>query len=284
LDAATGGNVARWQSTIGIAKMRPVLFEIGDFAVPSFWAMAFLGFVVAFWVVRADLIRRGIPIVFAYDLVLYTYMGGWVGARLFLIPTGWDYFVRDPFAFLLSGSGWVWYGGVIGGTVAAAILCRSRGRSLIAVSDIAAPALAIGLAIGRIGCQLSGDGDYGVPTDLPWAMAYPEGVVPTLERVHPTPIYEMIACFGIFAYLWDRYRPSLNDGDLFGRYLFLSGLVRFLIEFVRRNPAWLIGLTTAQWISLGCIVGGALLARRASATPRPVDAESADIAVSADHV
>ena len=262
--------------------MRPILFEIGDIAVPSFWAMAFLGFIIAFWVIRADLIRRGMPIVFAYDMVLYSYIGGWVGARLFLIPTGWDYFVKDPFAFLLSGSGWVWYGGVIGGAVAVALLCRSRKISLIAAADIAAPALAMGLAIGRIGCQLSGDGDYGVPTDLPWGMAYPEGVVPTHERVHPTPIYEMVACFGIFAYLWGRYRPSLRVGDLFGRYLVLSGIVRLLIEFVRRNPAWLIGLTTAQWISIACIAGGALLIRRAAAAPDAFEADSADATIGPD--
>lgn len=242
--------------------MRPILFEVGDFAVPSFWAMAFLGFLTAFWVVRADLIRRGGSVALAYDLILYAYVGGWIGARLFLIPTGWEYFVRDPAGFLLSGSGWVWYGGVIGGGVAVGCLCRRRGVSLGVAADIAAPALAIGLAIGRIGCQLSGDGDYGVPTSLPWGMSYPEGVVPTTERVHPTPIYEMVACFAIFAHLWWRYRPDLPAADLFSRYLVLSGTVRFLIEFVRRNPAWLVGLTTAQWISVACVVGGVWLLRK----------------------
>jgi phosphatidylglycerol:prolipoprotein diacylglycerol transferase len=245
--------------------MRPVLFEIGEYAIPSFWAMAFLGFFIAFLVVRADLIRRGRSVVLAYDIILYAYVGGWVGARLFLIPTGWEYFTKDPLAFLLSGSGWVWYGGVVGGALAIYWLCRRSNLSLPQAGDIAAPALAMGLAIGRIGCQLSGDGDYGVPTDLPWAMSYPNGVVPTTELVHPAPVYEMIACFVIFAYLWARYRPELRDGDLLGRYLILSGVVRFLIEFIRRNPGWLIGLTTAQWISVACVVVGAMLVRRAAA-------------------
>lgn len=244
--------------------MRPVLFEIGELSVPSFWAMAFLGFVLAFVVVRADLIRRGKPVVLGYDLILYAYVGGWVGARLFLIPTGWEYFRDDPVGFLLSGSGWVWYGGVIGGALAVYILCRQRGMSLIEMGDIAAPGLAMGLAIGRIGCQLSGDGDYGVPTDLPWGMAYPDGIVPTTEVVHPAPVYEMLGCFAILAYLWVRYRPELGTGDLLGRYLVLSGIVRFLIEFVRRNPGWLIGLTTAQWISVACIALGVVLVRRAT--------------------
>lgn len=262
--------------------MRPVLFEIGEIAIPSFWAMAFLGFVGAFWVVRADLIRRGMSLVFAYDMILYGYVGGWIGARLFLIPTGWDYFVKEPFGFLLSGSGWVWYGGVIGGALAVALLCRRRGVPFIVAADIASPGLAVGLAIGRIGCQLSGDGDYGVPTNLPWGMSYPDGVVPTTDRVHPAPVYEMVACFGIFGYLWSRYRPELAAGDLFGRYLVLSGIVRFLIEFVRRNPAWLIGLTTAQWISVGCIAAGVWLVRRRVAPQAPTPEGAGEISVPAD--
>jgi phosphatidylglycerol:prolipoprotein diacylglycerol transferase len=261
--------------------VRPILFEIDGFVVPSFWAMAFLGFVAAFWVVRADLIRRDMSILLAYDLILYAYVGGWVGARLFVIPTGWNYFITNPVGFLLSGSGWVWYGGVIGGALAVALLCRRRHLPLIVAADVSSPALAIGLAIGRIGCQLSGDGDYGVPTDLPWGMSYPEGVVPTTEIVHPTPIYEMVACFAIFGYLWARYRPDLPAGDIFGRYLVLSGAVRFLIEFVRRNPGWLIGLTTAQWISIGCIAGGMWLLRR-HAQRDPIAVSRAPTSVSAD--
>ena len=258
--------------------MRPILFEIGDFAIPSFWAMALLGFVLAFLVIRADFIRRGMPTVLAYDFILYGYIGGWVGARLFMIPTGWKYFTVDPIGFLLSGSGWVWYGGVIGGALAILWLCHRRGISLAMGADITAPALALGLAIGRIGCQLSGDGDYGVPTDLPWCMSYPEGVVPTTECVHPTPVYEMIACFAIFGYLWNRYRPELPAGDLIGRYLILSGIVRLLIEFVRRNPAWLLGITTAQAISLVCVVAGVILVRLAArdrGSPYPLEANQA---------
>src|ERR1041385_8209673 len=98
--------------------MRPILFHIGDVAVPSFWVMAFLGFFAAFWVFRLELLRRGYDERVAYDVTLYAYVGGWVGARLFVIPAGWKYFQEDPIAFLLSSSGWVWYGGLIGGAVA----------------------------------------------------------------------------------------------------------------------------------------------------------------------
>ena len=245
--------------------MRPILFHLGELAIPSFWVAAFTGFFVAFLLLRSDVVRRGYEVDLAYDLTLYAYVGGWVGARLLLIPTGWQYFTENPLNFLLSSSGWVWYGGLIGGVVAAWILAHRRHISLLELADIAAAPLAMGLAIGRIGCQLAGDGDYGVPTDLPWGMSYPEGVVPTTEHVHPAPVYEMLACFAIFAYLWRRRLHKPPTGDLFGRYLVLSAIVRFLIETVRRNPNWLFGLTTAQWLSIGLAVLGVWLVRRSTA-------------------
>jgi phosphatidylglycerol:prolipoprotein diacylglycerol transferase len=241
--------------------MRPVLFHLGDLPIPSFWVMAFRGFFAAFLVVRSDLLRRGYGLDVAYDVTLYAYVGGWVGARLFLIPSAWDYFTQDPIRFLLMSSGWVWYGGLIGGGVALWLLAQKRHIPLLVFADVAAPAAAIGLGIGRIGCQLSGDGDYGTPTSLPWGMSYPEGAVPTTERVHPTPIYEAVACFLIFAYLWRRRRYETPAGDLVGRYMMLAAVVRFLVEFVRRNPAWLAGFTTAQWMSVGLAVIGFLLVR-----------------------
>jgi len=246
--------------------MRPILFHLGELPVPSFWVTAILGFVAAFLVVRSDLRWRGEDGELAYDMILYAYVGGWVGARLFLIPSAWDIFTADPLGFLLSGSGWVWYGGIVGGLVGIGWLARHEHRSLLYFADLSAPALAIGLAIGRIGCQLAGDGDYGVPTDLPWGMSYPNGVVPTTERVHPAPVYETLACLAIFAYLWRRRWQRPPTGDIFGRYLILSGVERFLIELVRRNPAWLLGLTTAQWFSVGFVVFGVLFVHRARAS------------------
>jgi phosphatidylglycerol:prolipoprotein diacylglycerol transferase len=258
--------------------MRPILFHLGEFPVPSFWAMAFLGFFVAFLVVRSDSVRRGLGVEVAYDLTLAAYIGGWVGARLFLIPSGWEYFTNDPIAFLLSGSGWVWYGGLIGGAIGALFVARRHAVPLLVLGDIAAPALAVGLAIGRLGCELSGDGDYGVPTNLPWGMSYPNGVVPTTERVHPAPAYEMFACLGMFAYLWSVRRRAERAGTLFGRYLVMAGIARFFVEFVRRNPAWLVGLTTAQWMSLFAVAIGWLILRwcRSTGEAAPVPETGAD--------
>jgi phosphatidylglycerol:prolipoprotein diacylglycerol transferase len=243
--------------------MRPILFYLGDIPIPSFWAMAFLGFFAALLVLRREFAERGEDARIAYDMVLWAYVGGWIGARLFVIPAGWTYFVEDPVSFLLSSSGWVWYGGVVGGAVAVLWWARGAGIPALVVSDIAAPGLAIGLAIGRIGCQLAGDGDYGVPTDLPWAMSYPDGVVPTTDRVHPTPIYEMILYTLIFVVLWRQRRRGLPPGHLLGQYLIYSGAARLAVECVRRNPSWLFGLTTAQWFSVASMLFGIWLIRRA---------------------
>jgi phosphatidylglycerol:prolipoprotein diacylglycerol transferase len=245
--------------------MRPVLFHLGDIAIPSFWAMAFLAFFIGLLVIRRDIVERGYDVRLAYDMVLWAYVGGWIGARLFVIPTGWTYFVEDPIAFLFSSSGWVWYGGLIGGAAGVLGWARSAGMPAAVAGDVMAPALAIGLAVGRIGCQLAGDGDYGLPTDLPWGMSYPDGVVPTTERVHPTPLYELVLYGVIFVALWRQRGRGLPPGHLLGQYLVYSGAARFAVEFVRRNPGWLLGLTTAQWFSIASIGLGVYLMRRARA-------------------
>ncbi|GIW40002.1 MAG: hypothetical protein KatS3mg076_0579 [Candidatus Binatia bacterium] len=229
--------------------MAPVLFRLWGFEVESFWVFVFLGFAAATWAGYGELRRHGLDPSLVYDLVLYAYVGGLVGARLFLVFTEWDVVRTDPWNFLLSGSGWVWQGGLLGGTLAVLFAVRRLGLPPVAVADAAGLALPLGQAVGRIGCQLAGDGDYGVPSDLPWAMSYPRGVVPTFERVHPTPIYESLGLF--FLFLWLRRRRGREPaGALFGWYLVGSGILRWLVEFVRRNPAVFLGWTLAQWLSL----------------------------------
>ena len=124
------------------------------------------------------------------------------------------------------------------------------------MADAVGIGLAIGYAIGRIGCQLAGDGDYGVPTDLPWGMAYPEGVVPTLEIVHPAPVYETLMGLATFGVLWSTRMRLAVPGTLFSLYLVLSGVARFAVEFIRLNPVVAWGLTGAQLISLALVAVG----------------------------
>jgi phosphatidylglycerol:prolipoprotein diacylglycerol transferase len=242
--------------------MYPVLFRIGGLEVESFWVTVLVGFLVALFVARAELRRTGHDPDLAYDLILSSYVGGFVGARVFLVFSAWDAFARDPFEFLFSGSGWVWQGGVLGGAVAVIYAAKRRGLPLGDVFDLSGPCLSVGQAIGRIGCQLSGDGDYGIATTMPWGMSYPNGVVPTQETVHPTPIYESAAYFLIFVYLWSRrWRPHIPGSPL-GAYLIYTGIVRFAVEFVRRNPVVALGLTLPQFASIASVaIGAALLAR-----------------------
>jgi phosphatidylglycerol:prolipoprotein diacylglycerol transferase len=145
---------------------------------------------------------------------------------------------------------------------------RWRGFLEARLFDLAAPGLAVGYAIGRVGCQLSGDGDYGEATDLPWGMAYPDATVPTTDDVHPTPVFETVAMGLIALVLWnlrDRFPPGL----LFGLYLVLAGLERLLIELIRRNDAVVAGLTQAQLVSLAMIALGAALIMRLRDGPEP---------------
>jgi phosphatidylglycerol:prolipoprotein diacylglycerol transferase len=164
---------------------------------------------------------------------------------------------------LISRFGFAWFGGFLGGFVALAILARRFRVPLLEFLDMCSPAAAVGYAIGRIGCLLSGDGDYGVPTTLPWGMSFPNGVVPTTERVHPTPLYEFFIWLVIAAILWRLGKRARSgaapSGEVFCAYLILTGVARFLIEFIRINPRSVFGLSNAQAASLVSIIIGLIL-------------------------
>ena len=151
----------------------------------------------------------------------------------------------------------------MGGALGVLLWARWRGYVGLELLDLASVPLALGYAIGRVGCQLSGDGDYGGPSDLPWAMGYPNGTVPTDPgvTVHPSPIYETLTMGLIALGLWNL-RDRMRPGQLFGLYLVLAGLERFLVEFVRRNDALLAGLTLPQLVSVGLMLLGALMVAR----------------------
>jgi len=221
-------------------------------------------FAVAFLAAGAVLARRlpeiGKPRDWAYEIIFAGLVGGLVGARLDYIAQNWSKVSHDLLGSLFSGSGLVWYGGVLGGVIGVCLWAWRRGFLSLALLDLASVPLAVGYAIGRIGCQLSGDGDYGKPSGVPWAMAYPKGTVPTHQKVHPTPVYETLAVGLIALFLWqlrDRFRP----GTLFALYLVLTGLERLLVEFIRRNKEVALGLTLPQLVSIAMVIaGGAWLA------------------------
>jgi phosphatidylglycerol:prolipoprotein diacylglycerol transferase len=229
--------------------------DIGGIELQTFGLM----FALAFLAIGAVIARRfkelGKPIDWAYEIGFAALLGGLVGARLYFVVENYDDVKDDLLGNLFSGSGLVWYGGVIGGTVAVLAWGRWRGFFGLRLLDLCAVPLALGYAIGRVGCQVSGDGDYGKAWDGPWAMAYPDGTVATDQEVHPTPIYETLA-MGLVAYLLWQWRDRFRPGILFALYLVFAGLERFLIEFLRRNPESVAGLTTPQLESLVLLGAG----------------------------
>jgi len=252
--------------------VRPEIHVLG-ISIKTFGVCFALAFLASGMTLQRRLVEIGKSAEWAYEMIFSAVVGGLVGARLYYLVENYSDVKHDLVGNIFSGSGLVWYGGAIGGALAVCIWAWRRGFLGLTLLDICAPGLAIGYAVGRIGCQLSGDGDYGKPWNGPWAMAYPNGTVPTTVKVHPTPVYETITMLIVALVLWrlrDRWRP----GTLFALYLILAGLERFLVEFIRRNDDVFLGLTQPQLLSLVMIAGGGifLLVRRPAPAPAPLRA------------
>jgi phosphatidylglycerol:prolipoprotein diacylglycerol transferase len=235
--------------------------QIGPLELKAFGLCFAGGFVAAAMVLARHFKELGKPVDWAYEMIFAGLVGGVIGSRLDYLLQNWDEVSDDVLGNIFSGSGLVWFGGLVGGALGVALWAWRRGFLGLQLLDVAAVPLALGYAIGRVGCQLSGDGDYGTESDLPWAMAYPEGTVATTEEVHPTPIYESLAMGLVALALW-RLRGRLAPGMVFALYLVLAGLERLLVEFVRRNDDVAAGLTLAQLVSVAMLaIGAAWLVR-----------------------
>jgi phosphatidylglycerol:prolipoprotein diacylglycerol transferase len=247
--------------------MQPEI-DLGPLTLQTFGICFAAAFVVSGALVGRRLKELGKPPDWAYEIVFAALVGGLVGSRVDYLIQNWDQVSDDLLGNLFSGSGLVWFGGLVGGAAGVLLWAHWRGWLGLRLLDACAPALAVGYAIGRCGCQLSGDGDYGRPSHLPWAMAYPDGTVATTQEVHPTPVYETLAMGFIALALWqlrDRFAP----GVLFALYLILAGTERLLVEIIRRNDSVIAGLTLPQLVSIGMIVAGAawIAARRHRLAP-----------------
>jgi phosphatidylglycerol:prolipoprotein diacylglycerol transferase len=235
--------------------MFPVLFRIGSFEVTTFGVMVALGAALGILLLRRELARAGLDAAKGTDVALMGVLGGLLGAKLLYVVEHW----AEPLSeTLLSRGGMSWFGGLTGGLLAGLVMIAVQRMPLMGVLAAAAPALTLGHAIGRIGCFLVGD-DYGRPTSLPWGIAFPKGLPPTTERVHPTQLYEMAALLPLTWVLIVLRRRGVADRAVFGWYLVSVGTVRFLIELVRVNVKVLDGLTTAQLFSIGVVVVGAVM-------------------------
>lgn len=291
--------------------MIPFLHVFG-ITIPTYGISVASAMLAAYFLLRADLARRGIAsnpkegsAPDAESLIALPCLAGIAGAKLYhVLETPRDLFA-DPMHQIFSQFGFAWFGGMLAGVAAFVWLARGiakrssaaggRKITLLDLLDAGSPAAALGYGLGRIGCFLSGDGDYGIPTSLPWGMSFPHGLVPTTQRVHPTPIYELIVGCLIAWLLWrmgarqlparfsaDAPAPAgqsaavsgsptglpigaardelwLSAGAIFAAYLILTGLARFLVEFIRINPRSFLGMSNAQTASIVSVAAGLFL-------------------------
>lgn len=231
--------------------------DLGVVDLKTFGLFFALNFLAWGLVAHKRLGELGKPVDWAYEMVFVALAGGLVGSRLDYILQNYDQVKDDVLGAAFSGGGLVWYGGVIGGTIAIVLWAYWRGFLTLALLDFSAVGLSLGYAIGRVGCQTSGDGDYGISSNLPWAMSYPDGTEPITHDVHPAPIYESLA-MGLTALVLWHFRDRLRPGVLFALWLLIAGVERLLVEFIRRNDSVLAGLTLAQLISIAMIAAGAI--------------------------
>ena len=264
--------------------------QVGPLRLGTYGLMVWLAFLSAYFVLSADMRRRklaGDPL----NVILLLVVAGLAGSKLYHLLERPSEFLSDPIGLFFSSVGFAWFGGFLGGLVGLLWLAHHYRVRPLAFLDACSPAAALGYAIGRIGCLTSGDGDYGIATNLPWGMAFPPleagcrvchfvcAIYGSLEpsygttvglttsaivHVHPTPVYEFIVGVLLAWFLWRRGAQRLRDkapaGGILAEYLVLTGLARFLVEFIRINPRSAFGvLTNAQVVSLLSIVAGVVL-------------------------
>ncbi len=247
--------------------MYPILFEIGPLKLYSFGLMVVMAFLVGGWLATLELTRRKLEPNHLEGYPLLALVGGIVGARVYYLMAHFDQLIANPMGTIFDGAGLTWYGGLIGGAAAVLYLARRRKQNLWSICDSFAPGLAAAYGVGRIGCQLAGDGDYGPPSDVPWATAYPNGVVPSIEACHPTPVYEVLMMIVVTSALWKMRTRVRAPGWLFSFYLMFVGIERWISEIWRVRPDRPGGMSVAQWISVGILLAGVLLWQKKRSQP-----------------
>lgn len=258
--------------------MCPRLFHIGPFTVYSYGLMLGIAFIVASYFLTNELKRRKMDPNLSTEITLYAIIFGIIGSKIFSILENRQAFLADPIGEVFSPGGLTFYGGFLLAAIAILVIIKKKKIPFLVIADAVAPSLALAYGIGRIGCHLAGDGDYGIPTSLPWGTNYENGtvppsyafrgteiakhflngIVPDNTPLHPTPIYEFIMGLIIFLILFQMNKNKINwqDGKVFMYYLIMAGSARFLIEFIRLNPNFLFGLTEAQFIAIILVLAG----------------------------
>ncbi len=236
--------------------------HLGPLLIPTFGLMVAAALISSAYILQADFDRRGMK-ADAFTMITIAGLAGIAGAKLYHLLESPSEFFADPAGMFFTRFGFAWFGGFLGGFGAMLLLALRAKLPMRQFLDACSPAACFGYAIGRIGCLLSGDGDYGRPTSLPWGMSFPNGVVPTTERVHPAPLYEFLIWCVIGLLLWKLGAPKGNmsrkPGQIFVLYLILTGIARFMVEIIRINPPWILGMSNAQVASVLSVVAGVVL-------------------------
>jgi phosphatidylglycerol---prolipoprotein diacylglyceryl transferase len=237
--------------------MYPEILKVGPVTIYSYGLMLGMAFIVASYLFTVELKRVNLNPNIATEVTLISLVAGIVGAKLFHVLENWSEFIDNP-VMALSPAGLTWYGGFLLALLFIFLYIKKKKIPFLTIADLNSPGLALGYGIARIGCHLSGDGDYGIVSNLPWAYSYLHGTVPTPPGVlvHPTPIYELIAGIIMFVFLWSIRKKMKKVGELFMIYLILTSISRFLVETIRINPRIIFNLSEAQLISvILCIIG-----------------------------
>jgi len=266
--------------------MLPIVFRIGHFFLPTYGLLVSLGFLVALWMVARLARRAALDVDAVLNLGIYTIVAAMVGAKLFMLLLDFNYYWRNPgeilsFSTLLAAG--VFYGGLIAALLTAFFYLRRSKLPGLATADVFAPAIALGHAIGRLGCFAAGC-CWGAPSNLPWAVTFTDPFAhermgtPLNESLHPTQLNEALAEAIIFAILYRRFARPHKPGAIIGLYLVLYPSVRFLVEFLRSHDAanpHLGPLVLEQWIALGLMALGVYLMRGVELAPSPAARPSA---------
>ncbi len=251
--------------------MFPHLIDIGSFFIPSYGTLVSLGVIIALFVIERLARQQGLNSDHVWNLSLLLIFAGIVGAKLLYIFVNWHYYMQNPGEILSLATlraGGVFSGGVVLAVIAGTWYIRKHHLPWLRTADVMAPGLALGHAFGRIGCFAAGC-CYGKETHAPWAVTFHNPLAaeivgtPLNIPLHPTQLYEMIVEFANFALLFWLIKNKKFEGQVMGTYLFLYGVARFCLEFLRGDPGrgQLFGtwLTDTQFLALCMIVGGGIM-------------------------
>ncbi|RMF57726.1 MAG: hypothetical protein D6748_10595 [Calditrichaeota bacterium] len=230
--------------------MCPIINVFG-FHISSFLLFNFLGFFAGALLFKFRLKNSNTEQVRFWHIVLIIGFGAYFGSKIYYLFEEPRLFLAHPVEVIFSFNGSGWFGGFLGCLLLLYIYIHKKEMTFMQLLNLLAPSIPLGIIFGRFACFMAGDGCYGIPTDLPWGMSFPNGTLPTLLKVHPTQLYEILANAIILWVLLRIEKHSFARKHLFAFYLLMGSPVRFGVEFIRLNPILWGGLTAPQLISTG---------------------------------